>query len=165
MNNIRITVTGLAAVLALGVLGCPKKQTVKTDPDPQASTPAAEPARPPQDPQTDPRAGFGTVYFDFDSHAIRDDQKPGIQEAARRLREQGQVRLRLEGHCDERGTVEYNLALGDRRAQAVKGYLQGLGVVPASLETVSFGKERPAAPGSDEASWAKNRRVEIRPGQ
>lgn len=156
-----IITAGLVAALSVAFWGCPKKQTVKTDPEAQTAAPAAEPAIPTQEAQADPWAEWAAIYFDFDSHAIRDDQKPALQEAARQLRGQAQARLRLEGHCDERGTVEYNLALGDRRAQAVKNYLQGLGIPASRLETVSYGKERPAAPGSGEASWAKNRRVEM----
>jgi peptidoglycan-associated lipoprotein len=75
------------------------------------------------------------------------------------LQNQRDVRLRLEGHCDERGTVDYNLALGEQRAQAARDYLLSLGVAPERLATVSYGKERPLDPGHEESAWARNRRV------
>ncbi len=155
----------LAAAVALAISGCAKRQAVKPSPEQQTAAPASEPAAPPQEPASQASLQSSTVYFDFDSYAIRDDQKPILQDVAKAIREGRDIKLMLEGHCDERGTVEYNLALGDRRARAVKSYLQGLGADPDMLETVSFGEERPAASGHDEASWARNRRVEVVPGQ
>lgn len=154
----------LAACLPmLLLLGCPKKQTVKTE-EPAAQTPAvSEPARPPaEETRAEVPVEFRTVYFDLDSYDIRPDAKPLLAEAAKVLRQFPQVSLRLEGHCDERGTAEYNLALGERRANAVREYLVSQGVERARLVAVSFGKERPAGQGHDEAAWAKNRRVEFR---
>lgn len=148
----------------LWLMGCPKKQTLKTE-EPMEKTPqVVQPATPPAEPQAEaPRIEFRTVYFDFDSYDIREDARPVLSEAAQLMRRYPQVSLRLEGHCDERGTAEYNLALGEKRADAVRDYLVGLGVERSRLSTVSFGKERPAATGHDEQSWARNRRVEFKP--
>ncbi|MFZ2586511.1 MAG: peptidoglycan-associated lipoprotein Pal [Alphaproteobacteria bacterium] len=102
--------------------------------------------------------GFDIVYFDYDSAAISDSAAATLQQFATFSKDNAVKGVTLEGHADERGTREYNLALGDRRAVAVKKYLAGLGVDAGSMTTVSFGKERPAMDGHDEAAWAKNRR-------
>ncbi|HEV2364789.1 MAG TPA: peptidoglycan-associated lipoprotein Pal [Caulobacteraceae bacterium] len=97
------------------------------------------------------------VYFDYDKHDIRDDARPVLDAQAAWLARFPQVRVRVEGNCDERGTREYNFALGGRRAAAVKDYLVRHGVDPARIDTVSYGKERPIDPGDNEEAWAKNR--------
>ena len=102
------------------------------------------------------------VYFDFDSFVVRPDAKPVVEGHARVLVANKGRRLVLEGHTDERGGREYNLALGQKRAEAVARSLVLLGVADSQLEPVSFGKERPAAEGNDEAAWEKNRRVELK---
>lgn len=102
------------------------------------------------------------VYFDFDSFAIRDEFKPLIEGHARALAGNRGKKVVIEGHTDERGGREYNLALGQKRAEAVLRSMTLLGAADAQLEAVSYGKERPAATGSDEAAWAKNRRAELR---
>ncbi len=102
------------------------------------------------------------VYFDYDSFAIKDEFRPLIEAQAKRLAAARSQRVTIEGHTDERGGREYNLALGQKRAEAVQRSLALLGVSDTQLESVSFGKERPAAQGSDEAAWAKNRRAEIK---
>ena len=107
-------------------------------------------------------ARLETVYFDFDSAEIRSDMRPVLQQNARTIRDGGYERVVLEGHTDERGSEQYNLALGERRAHAVKRYLLQLGVPGDRLETVSFGESRPAARGHDESAWRWNRRVEFR---
>ncbi len=152
----------LLASLAL-LVGCPKKQAIKIDEGVAQTPQIKEPARPPlEETRETVPVEFQTVYFDFDSYDIRPDAKPLLAEAAKRLRQFPQISLRLEGHCDERGTADYNLALGEKRANAVRDYLVGLGVERARLATVSYGKERPADPGHDEAAWARNRRVEFK---
>lgn len=103
-----------------------------------------------------------TVYFDFDSFVIKDEYKPVIEGNARALVADKQRRMVVEGHTDERGSREYNLALGQKRAEAVVRSLSLLGVGPSQVEAVSFGEERPAVQGSDEAAWAKNRRAELK---
>jgi peptidoglycan-associated lipoprotein len=102
------------------------------------------------------------VYFDFDSFAIKDDYKPVIDGYGRVLSNQRNKRLTVEGHTDERGGREYNLALGQKRAEAVARSLRLMGVSDGQVEAVSFGEERPAAQGSDESAWAKNRRAELK---
>lgn len=101
------------------------------------------------------------VYFDYDSFVVKDDYRPVILANAKLLGADRTQRLALEGHTDERGGREYNLALGQKRAEAVAKALMLLGATEGQVEAVSFGKERPAAVGSDEAAWAKNRRVEL----
>jgi peptidoglycan-associated lipoprotein len=103
-----------------------------------------------------------TVYFDFDSFALRDDAKPVIEAHAKALAASKAKRMTIEGHTDERGGREYNLALGQKRAESVAKSLTLLGVADNQLEAVSFGKERPAVQGNDEAAWAKNRRAELK---
>ena len=101
------------------------------------------------------------VYFDYDSVAIKPEFQGLIESHARFLRANPSRRIAVEGHTDERGGREYNLSLGQRRAEAVRRALTLLGVQDAQVEAVSFGKEKPAANGSDEAAWSKNRRAEI----
>ena len=101
------------------------------------------------------------VYFDYDSDQVQDKSLPLITSVAEALVAHSERQLRLEGHADERGTREYNLALGERRAQAVRARLEALGVGSDQLDIVSYGEERPAVTGSDETSWQQNRRVEL----
>jgi peptidoglycan-associated lipoprotein len=97
------------------------------------------------------------VYFDTDSSSLRDDAHPVLDAQANWLRRYQAVRERIEGNCDERGTREYNFALGARRANAVRDYLVGRGVAAGRIQTVSYGKERPLDGGSNEDAWARNR--------
>ncbi len=98
------------------------------------------------------------VFFDFDKSDIRADQVATLEKQATWLKQFPGVTVVIEGHCDERGTREYNLALGERRANSHKDYLISLGVDPNRIETLSYGKERPAVLGSNDAAWAQNRR-------
>jgi peptidoglycan-associated lipoprotein len=117
------------------------------------------------DPSANPAAGpvgvARIVYFDYDSNVIKPEFQSLIESHARFLKANGGRRVAVEGHTDERGGREYNLALGQRRAEAVRRALSLLGVADNQVEAVSFGKEKPADPGSDEAAWAMNRRAEI----
>jgi peptidoglycan-associated lipoprotein len=105
------------------------------------------------------RAGSDTIYFVTDSSSLDAASRSMLDAQAAWLLQNPGVSVTLEGHCDERGTREYNLALGDRRAAAAKNYLAARGVAASRMRTISWGKERPAAPGSDESSWAQNRRA------
>jgi peptidoglycan-associated lipoprotein len=105
--------------------------------------------------------GQSIVYFDFDSFVVKDDYRPVVERYAKALASDRKKHVRIEGHTDERGGREYNLALGQKRAEAVAKSLALLGVADSQVEAVSFGKERPAVAGSDEAAWAKNRRAEL----
>lgn len=101
------------------------------------------------------------VYFDFDQYALTAESRAVLLAHADKLKG-ASVAVRLEGHADERGSREYNMALGEKRANAVRDFLVTQGVSGTSLEVVSFGEEQPAATGSDEASWSQNRRVEVK---
>ncbi|MEC7210916.1 MAG: peptidoglycan-associated lipoprotein Pal [Pseudomonadota bacterium] len=100
-----------------------------------------------------------TVYFGYDSSALSDDAQATLMRQAGFLRGNPSLTVTIEGHCDERGTREYNLALGERRATAARDYLLAQGVDPARIRVISYGKERPVASGSTEQSWSKNRRA------
>ncbi|MGK2898757.1 MAG: peptidoglycan-associated lipoprotein Pal [Burkholderiaceae bacterium] len=105
--------------------------------------------------------GQNIVYFDFDSYVVKDEYRSIIDRFAKALAADRKKHLQVEGHTDERGGREYNLALGQKRAEAVAKSLALLGAADSQVEAVSFGKERPAVQGSDEAAWAKNRRAEL----
>jgi peptidoglycan-associated lipoprotein len=104
-------------------------------------------------------AAGNTIYFAFDKYDLSSDAQATLRRQAEWLNTYGNTTVTVEGHCDERGTREYNLALGDRRANSVKNYLVALGVSASRIQTISYGKERPAVLGSNEAAWAKNRRA------
>jgi peptidoglycan-associated lipoprotein len=106
-------------------------------------------------------AALPTIYFEFNSFALNSASKEALGIAAQWLKTNTKQKIQIEGHCDERGTTEYNLALGERRASTVRDFLTGKGVGASQLSTISYGEERPIASGSDEAAWAKNRRVEF----
>jgi peptidoglycan-associated lipoprotein len=99
------------------------------------------------------------IHFDFDKYDIRPGDTEILKENGTLLKKYSNVKIQIEGHCDERGTVEYNLALGERRANSTKKYLTSLGISPDRISTISYGKERPADPGHNEEAWAKNRRA------
>ncbi len=101
------------------------------------------------------------IHFDFDKYDLRSDAVRTLGDNAGRIKEHGQFKVRVEGHCDERGTVEYNLALGEKRARAARDYLVSLGTPASRLSIISFGKERPIDPGHNEEAWAENRRAEF----
>lgn len=102
-----------------------------------------------------------TIYFDFDKYDLRPDARSMLAANAQWLKSNTSWRIIIEGHCDERGTNEYNMALGDRRANAARNYLISAGISPARVRTISYGEERPANAGHDEAAWTGNRRAEF----
>ncbi len=162
VKTIAMILTGSLALAA-----CATKAPKQLPPDPgaQVSTETAAPAAP-QGPVPGSQADFAaqlmgqdTVYFDTDKSNIDAADQAALQAQAVWLAKYPAKRATIEGHADERGTREYNLALGERRANAAKNYLVSLGVDAARLATVTYGKDRPVALGSDEASWAKNRRA------
>ncbi|HWQ70204.1 MAG TPA: peptidoglycan-associated lipoprotein Pal [Patescibacteria group bacterium] len=104
------------------------------------------------------------VYFDFDQSAIREESKKLLNENAEWFRKHPAAKVTIEGHCDERGSSEYNLALGERRARATRDYLVAAGIAANRISTISFGKERPFVSGHDESSWKWNRRAHFVPG-
>jgi len=105
------------------------------------------------------------VYFDYDKADVRPDQRAVLDKNYDYLKANAGQRIIIEGHCDERGTVEYNFALGERRANQVKAYLANRGIATDHMKTISKGKEEPAVQGHNEAAWSKNRRVEFRFGE
>lgn len=107
-------------------------------------------------------APLQVIYFDYDKYSVRDSEKDGLARNAKWLSDNKTAMVRIEGHADERGEEEYNLALGDKRARGVKNYLQSMGISPERLSTLSYGEERPAVDGHVEDAWAKNRRVEFK---
>ncbi len=157
------------AVLSLAACASHPKPTPPAAPPPPA--PEAPPPPPPPPPpvveqQTGPVPGStqdfvinvgDRVYFDYDAYTIRGDASPILDKQSEWLRRYPQVKVRIEGNCDERGTREYNFALGARRANAVKDYLVGRGVDAGRIETVSYGKERPIDPGTGDDASAHNR--------
>ncbi|HEY8047605.1 MAG TPA: peptidoglycan-associated lipoprotein Pal [Ramlibacter sp.] len=172
--NLKTTFGGFAVALALVLAGCsstpldenkapvedktaqqtqPPPATTSTVPQVQASTDEGT--------EQGPRNVARLIYFDFDSNVIKPEYQSLIEGHARFLRANPKRHIFLEGHTDERGGREYNLALGQRRAEAVLQALKLLGVQDSQMEATSFGKEKPADPGHDETAWAKNRRVEI----
>jgi peptidoglycan-associated lipoprotein len=127
-------------------------ETVPAPPPPPPSEPAPAPL------PTEEVSQFENIHFDFDKAFIREDAKPVLAAVADYLKKNPGAKLQIEGHCDERGTAEYNMALGDRRAAAAMKYLAALGVEKNRLSTISYGEERPIDPGHNEGAWAKNRR-------
>jgi peptidoglycan-associated lipoprotein len=99
------------------------------------------------------------VFFDYDKYDIREDMRPVLQQDARSLNERRGIRITIEGHCDERGSEKYNLALGDKRASAAREFLTSLGIDAARIDTISYGEERPFIQGHDENAWRQNRRA------
>jgi peptidoglycan-associated lipoprotein len=161
----------VAAALMVVVVGCGKKPAVEepstgmTGPGPGDNmgndTTGLE--QPPEVTKTPvEELDFQTIYFDFDKSNLRSDAKQGLQHNYELMKENPDVSVRIEGNCDERGTVEYNLALGERRARSAMEYLVNLGIAPGRLSVISYGKERPAVMGHNEAAWAKNRRDEFK---
>jgi peptidoglycan-associated lipoprotein len=175
------TLTALALFFAgtLGLVTACKKRPPTTVPDerPPAETPEAPSTRvpPPAPPQTDRdvraddlsgtldevnRRGYlSDAYFDYDQADLRDDARTALAANAEWLKRNSTVQALVEGHCDERGTSEYNLALGDRRANAAKDYVVSLGVDSSRIRTVSYGKERPVCDADTEECWQQNRRA------
>jgi peptidoglycan-associated lipoprotein len=102
------------------------------------------------------------IYFSFDVALLPENAAPVLQRVARHLELNPKATVRIEGHCDERGTTEYNLALGDQRARAAKQYLLRLGIAENRIEIATYGSERPRNPGHDESAWAENRRDDLR---
>jgi peptidoglycan-associated lipoprotein len=163
----------MLAALTLGA-GCGgNKETVRFQPDP-LDAPDPKPDMQPTDvkrpepvrdiePPKPTRAPLDlrTVYFDFDQSSLTLDATTTLSANARMLTDYPDVNIRVEGHCDERGTVEYNLALGQRRAISVRNYLLNYGINPSRITVISYGKERPVDPRSNAEAWRKNRRAEF----
>jgi peptidoglycan-associated lipoprotein len=171
-----------AIIVSLSVFvlwGCPKKaevtsspETQETAPPVQEAPPVEQKAEPVAEPKPEPKdeakeraaaaaAGLQPIYFDFDRSFVRDDAKAVMKANAEWLKANPKVKVRIEGNCDERGTREYNQALGQRRAASAKKYLTDLGVSAGRISLISYGKEKPVCTESTENCWQKNRRGDI----
>jgi len=170
---IRMSAICLMAVLVGGMAGCKKKPSAVPGPGPgmEGAVPitATDPgAMGPRigtgmlgERNQPPRLAADTVYFAFDSAVVNPSERPKLDDMAAYMRENARHVITVEGHCDERGTEEYNRSLGERRAQACREYLSSAGVDGARLQTISYGKEKPGDPGHSEEAWSKNRRAEF----
>jgi peptidoglycan-associated lipoprotein len=160
----------LCVVFAIGAAGCGKKPPPAPPPAPPPTAPAPPPTPPPTTlsedeifakktiDQLNKEGHLADVYFDLDESTVRDDARPSLQKNAAWLKRWSSVRFTIQGHCDERGSGEYNLALGDRRANAVKAYLISLGVPADRIAIVTRGKESPFCTEQSEGCWQQNRR-------
>jgi peptidoglycan-associated lipoprotein len=163
--NTRVT-TAVMLTSALALAACQKKAPEELPPAPEATV-APAPTPTPSGPAVGSMEHFiaavgqanTVVYFDTDRYNIDAEDSAKLQTQAQYFSQYPQVTFTVEGHADERGTREYNLALGERRANAAKNYLVSLGIAANRIRTVSYGKERPVALGSNEAAWAQNRRA------
>jgi len=168
MNRFVWLAVVVAVVLSSGMVGCkkkPKPGTVGGMDDyggtglgPLDGTGYGPGAMNPDDLQA-VASQFQAVYFDYDSAQVASSERSKLEIIADYLRSNSGVGLIVEGHCDERGSNDYNLSLGERRAQAVRAYIVGLGISADQIKTVSYGEEQPAASGHDEESWSQNRRA------
>lgn len=173
MNSNYLRAFALAGALAAltATVGCAKKAKeapptpaqppAQTSPTPVPPTPAPAPTPPaPSEPgAAELVSQMQPVFFDFDSYSLNDAARAALDGNARLLRDHPALNVTIEGHCDERGTVEYNQALGERRALAARDYLASAGIASSRMRVISYGKERPFATGTDEASYALNRRA------
>lgn len=151
-----LSIVTLGAVLSFAACSDDKKQAV--EPTAPAAAAAETPAAPPPaaaELKSDP------IYFGFDDYTLNSDAQNKLTAMAEALKANKSAAVQIQGHCDERGTIEYNLALGERRAQSVKNFLSQLGVEAARLSTISYGEEKPVAQGHAEDAWSQNRRAEF----
>jgi peptidoglycan-associated lipoprotein len=176
MNNV-LRLLVMAAMTALLAAGCAKKPAPEAAaPSPVMERPVVSeiPAQPvpgfqdqavtdmPLAPELASVAGLQRIHFAFDQHTLSDQARETLAGNAAWLKANPGARVVIEGHCDERGSDEYNLALGERRALAAQSYLISLGISANRLSTISYGEERPLAPGRGEEAWAQNRRAEFK---
>ena len=164
-RHVKTGSTMLLIAGALAMSACASKAPKELPPEPGPAT-TTQPAPSTSGPQPGSQADFvarmmgsDTIYFQLNEDSIDSADQAALSKQAQWLQQYPSKRATIEGHADERGTREYNLALGERRANAAKNYLVSLGVDASRINTVSYGKERPIALGSDEASWAQNRRA------
>ena len=166
-SMLRVMTVMLCLVLVLGMTGCKHKKPAPLNTDAGKVEPTNNTGgEPPLDLskllfEKGSKYGLQTVFFDFDSSALRPDAMATLKDNSDKIKAVPGVIVQVAGHCDERGTQEYNLALGERRALAVRNYLIQLGVSGDRLVTISYGKEFPAVQGNNEAAWAQNRRAEF----
>ena len=166
---ILVSILSLSVAL-LSLTGCSGKKKIAVQPKQTVKAPEQKPEPASQVQEVEQKAKetdevpsdlkFATIYFDFDMSDIRGDQRSSMINNGQLLSRYKTVKILIEGHCDERGTNEYNLALGQRRADSVKAYLVDYGIDSSRISTVTYGEERPVDPAHNETAWAKNRRGE-----
>lgn len=160
-----VTRSLMIATALIALSACSKKAPEELPPPPVETSSPTPPPPPPSGPAKGSQEDFlanvssDRVFFDTDKYNIDEMDQETLRSQAQWLMQNPTVRVTVEGHCDERGTRDYNLALGERRANAAKNYLASLGIDPSRITTISYGKERPVAMGSDESAWAQNRRA------
>jgi peptidoglycan-associated lipoprotein len=171
----KVVILSLAIILVMSFAVSCKKKPQQVPPPPQAvEQPKVEKVEPPVPPppqlteedlflqksleQINREKPLANIYFDYDKYALREDAKPTLDTNSAWLNRWKTVKILVEGHCDERGTEEYNLALGEKRAKAAQDYLIGLGIAADRIKIISYGKSQPVDPGHNEAAWQKNRR-------
>lgn len=163
MKLSKIVLTAIATTALLVTVGCsikPKEAAKETVPSVTTETENKGPILELNGDSDSGKAGaLQTVYFEFNSAQLTDQTKNTLKDNAEFLKKSETIEVQVEGHADERGSVQYNLALGEKRAKSVKTYLMGLGVKVKRMTTISYGKERPLTFGHDESSWSKNRRA------
>jgi peptidoglycan-associated lipoprotein len=155
---LKSTLSMTAVLIALGMSSCTKDEKKAADPVAPVATEApasADTGASTAELRTTP------IYFGFDDYTLTSEAQSTLTAMAEGMKASKSAVIQIEGHCDERGTVEYNLALGERRAQSVKNFLSQLGVEGARLSTISYGEEKPVVQGHSEDAWAKNRRAEF----
>ena len=163
----KLFVLFLVGLLVVAVGACSKKQTTKVETEPAVTETVTETAPPVEEVQQEAVQEtpvtkipvLNDVYYDFDKSTLSAEAKQTLAENATQLKDAGSMAVTIEGHCDERGTNAYNLALGEKRANAAKDYLVSLGVDAGRVTTISYGEEKPFDAGHDEAAWSKNRRA------
>jgi len=160
LKHVLLLMLIMAMVFAFG---CGKGKKVEPTPVPEPVTQIEEPPPPPPPPAKPEVAPLQlvTIYFDYDKSDIRPDARDILAQNAKSLTEHPGAVIRVEGHCDERGTDEYNMALGERRANAARDYLVNYGIDAQKITTISYGESRPAVPGNSEDAWSRNRRDEF----
>ncbi len=148
-------------LVAIGAAGCKKKgpKGVETTGGGMSGTGEGLTGRAAQ--VTEAQNRLQTIYFEYDAFDLSSSAQETLRLNAKVIEQYPDVRIQVQGHCDERGSEEYNLALGDKRARSARDFLVNLGISPDRLTTISFGEERPVDPGHDDAAWAKNRRGEF----
>ncbi len=181
MTKKSLIITIFILCFGLIMIGCPKKTVMKEEPSVKKEEAAKTEAERAKEKETKAEEQFEKsivaaktpgiegevfessllkdIHFDFDRYDIRPVDAAILKENAALLNKYTNVKIQIEGHCDERGTVEYNLALGERRATSAKNYLVSLGVASVRISTISYGEEKPLDPGHNEEAWAKNRRA------
>jgi len=164
----------LTALLAVGCAKKPAPEATTAPPPMEKPVETTMPSQPmggmqeqavsetPVAPEMAEVAGLQRIHFDFDQYTLSDQARQTLADNAAWMKANAGVKVVVEGHCDERGSDEYNLALGERRAQAAQSYLVSLGVAADSLSTISYGEERPLVAGQGEAAWSQNRRAEFK---